>query len=265
MPKSRYGPDRRPPICMAIPQSTASAHKPNGRHRRHRRHVWKDKHYRWVPTATATGGSRATSSATSTSRSKNHYRGPGKKPTRAARSAAAAPVSSNPRPAGAYQGPFGPRPGGAAAATAPASAPIPGQAEQLASLGLVGAVQSLTRPSGAADPAPARRRSTTTATRSPPPTPGATTTSGGSTAWSAPTSRWSSGWRSSSTTGSRPRNAERLQHAADDRPVEPLPRRLLRLLPRPLQGGDGRPGDAAVAERRRKHARRRRTRTTAAR
>ena len=48
--------------------------------------------------------------------------------------------------------------------------------------------------------------------------------------------------------------AERLQAAADDRPVEPLPRRLLRLLPRPLQGGDRRPGDAAVAERRRKHA-----------
>ncbi len=44
----------------------------------------------------------------------------------------------------------------------------------------------------------------------------------------------------------------RVESPADDRPVEPLPRQLLRLVPRSLQGGDGRPGDAPVAERRRK-------------
>ena len=70
-------------------------------------------------------------------------------PAAGRRPAAAALFNPDPRPAGAYQGPFG-----VAQATRlldrAGFGPIPGQAQQLVSLGLVGAVQSLTRPSGAA-------------------------------------------------------------------------------------------------------------------
>jgi uncharacterized protein (DUF1800 family) len=60
-----------------------------------------------------------------------------------------AAVNHDPRPAGAYQGPFGPLQARRLLERAGFGA-VPGQAEQLATLGLVGAVQSLTRPSGAA-------------------------------------------------------------------------------------------------------------------
>ncbi len=81
---------------------------------------------------------------------RGHARGPGRKPpSQAAAAAPVAPVNPDPRPPGAYQGPFG-----AAQAVRLLNragfGPVPGQAEQLASLGLVGAVRSLTRPSGAA-------------------------------------------------------------------------------------------------------------------
>ena len=106
------------------------------------------------PTGTATGASRATSSAITTNPSAATTAVPGKKP--AARPAAVAPVNRDPRPAGAYQGPFGVEQATRLLNRA-GFGPVPGQAEQLASLGLVGAVQSLTRPSGAASlhgPAP---------------------------------------------------------------------------------------------------------------
>ena len=141
---------------------------------------------------------------------------------------------------------------------------VPGQAEQLASLGLVGAVQSLTRPSGAATltgPAPVDDDGDPI----------------------APADAWGHDhlwWLDRMVRTDQPlvermalvfhdwfatSNASVSDRAADDRPVEPLPLGLLRLLPRPLHGGDGRPGDAAVAERRPKTASRPRTRTTAAR
>ncbi|HET6997213.1 MAG TPA: DUF1800 family protein [Solirubrobacterales bacterium] len=63
--------------------------------------------------------------------------------------AAPAPPLGEVRPAGAYQGPFGTEQATRLLNRAGVGA-LPGQAEQLASLGLVGAVQSLTRPSGAA-------------------------------------------------------------------------------------------------------------------
>ena len=239
-------------LAMAIPQATPSAARRNRRqHRRKHQHVWKDKHWRWV--ADGQGDWRDQGyivrhkhkpQASTTSA------GPGRSPPRRAAAAVAAPSTpTRGRPA----------PTRAPSASQQATRLLeprrlraaPGQAEQLASLGLLGAVQSLTRPSGAAN-LTGRRRSTTTATRSPPPTPGATTTSGGSTAWSAPTSRWSSGWRWSSTTGSRPRwrGVSKPQQMIDQSNL--FRAALLRLLPRPLQGGDDRPGDAAVAERRRK-------------
>ena len=71
--------------------------------------------------------------------------------------------------------------------------PAPGQAEALAGQPLEAVVQSLTRPSGAAvlhGPGADRRRRQRARTRR---TPGARTTAGGWTAWSAPTSRSSSG------------------------------------------------------------------------
>jgi hypothetical protein len=86
---------------------------------------------------------------------RHHYRGPGPRPAGRSGSApvsAPAPVpppQGDPRPAGTYQGPFG-----AAQATRlldrAGFGPVHGQAEQLAGLGLLGAVQSLTRPVGPA-------------------------------------------------------------------------------------------------------------------
>ena len=133
---------------MAIPQSTASAQKPKGRHRRHRRHVWKDKHFRWVPTADGDWRVESYIVRHKHKPKKNHFRGPGKKP-KARRKAAVAPISVESRPAGAYQGPFG-RDQAVRLLDRAGFGAVSGQAEQLASLGLVAAVQSLTRASGPA-------------------------------------------------------------------------------------------------------------------
>ena len=146
---------------MAIPQTTAErVASRSGTKRRRHKHVWKDKHWRWVADRrTATGASRATSSATSTSRSSTTSAGPGRSRRAAAaprRRAAPPPPTGDPRPPGAYQGPFGVAQAMRLLNRA-GFGPVPGQAEQLVSLGLVGAVQSLTRPSGAASligPAP---------------------------------------------------------------------------------------------------------------
>ena len=134
---------------MAIPQATTSATQAQSATTTSIRHVWKDKHYRWVPDGD--GDWRVQGYIF------HHKHKPPQAPLPRARAEAGAPprpavvpVNRRTPPAGAYQGPFGRRAGGAAAATGPASAPAAGQAEQLASLGLVGAVQSLTRPSGAA-------------------------------------------------------------------------------------------------------------------
>jgi Protein of unknown function (DUF1800) len=146
---------------MAIPQATESAAKPERHKRRRHQRVWKDKHYRWVPDGK--GGWRKQGYIVRHHRKprRNHFRGPGKRPanrpaTATAAAPAAAPFNPDPRPAGAYQGPFGPAQALRLINRA-GFGPLPGQAEQLAARGLVGAVQSLTRPSGAANlhgPAP---------------------------------------------------------------------------------------------------------------
>jgi uncharacterized protein (DUF1800 family) len=131
---------------MAIPQATPRASRPKHRGRRHR-HVWKDKHYRWVPHGQCGWRVQGYIVRHRHKPPRHHHRGPGPRP--ADRCAPAVNVNPDPRPAGAYQGPFG-----AAQATRllerAGFGAIPGQAEQLAKLGLVRAVQSLTRPSGAA-------------------------------------------------------------------------------------------------------------------
>jgi hypothetical protein len=131
---------------MAIPQARASAKQPKRQHRRKHRRVWNDKHWRWVPNAD--GGWRVQGYIFHHKHKppKHHFRGPGPRPPRRV---VAAPPSGEVRPSGSYQGAFG-----AAQATRllqrAGFGPRPGQADQLASLGLVGAVQSLTRPSGTA-------------------------------------------------------------------------------------------------------------------
>jgi uncharacterized protein (DUF1800 family) len=141
---------------MAIPQATASASRPKrapkpGQRRPKHLHPWKDKHYRWVPDGEC--GWRVQSYIVRHKHKppKHHRRGPGPRPEDrcAPQTAPAPPPNPDPRPAGAYQGPFG-----AAQATRllerAGFGAVPGQAEQMAGLGLVGAVQSLTRPSGGA-------------------------------------------------------------------------------------------------------------------
>jgi Protein of unknown function (DUF1800) len=132
---------------MAIPQAKADKAKGKKRHHRKHRHVWNDKHWRWVPDGNGDWRVQGYVFHHRHKPPKNHFRGPGKKP--AARAAAAVPVDRDPRPPGSYQGPFG-LPQAVRLLERAGFGPLPGQAEQLVSLGLLGAVQSLTRPSGAA-------------------------------------------------------------------------------------------------------------------
>jgi len=133
---------------MAIPRTPASTAKPKRHHRRHRLHLWKDKHYRWVPDGQGDWRVQGYIVRHHRKPKRGHYRGPGKKP--AGRPAAiAAPLDRDPRPPGSYQGPFGIEQAVRLLNRA-GFGPVPGQAEQLVSLGLVGAVQSLTRPGGGA-------------------------------------------------------------------------------------------------------------------
>ena len=134
---------------MAIPQQKPVAARPKSRHPK-RRHVWKDKHYRWVPDGKSDWRVQGYVFRHHHKPKRGHFRGPGPKPARAAAAApAAAPPSSDPRPPGTYQGAFGHAQAVRLLQRA-GFGPVPGQADQLVSLGLLGAVQSLTRPSGAA-------------------------------------------------------------------------------------------------------------------
>jgi Protein of unknown function (DUF1800) len=136
---------------MAIPQATASEKSPKGHRGKRAKRVWKDKHWRWVSDGNGDWRVQGYIVRHRHKPARNHFRGPGKKPAGRAAVAAlpAAPANPDPRPAGAYQGQFG-----AAQAVRLLNragfGPVAGQAEQLASLGLVGAVQSLTRPKGSA-------------------------------------------------------------------------------------------------------------------
>ena len=143
---------------MAIPQTTARAGKPKRHKRRRRPHLWKDKHYRWVPDGQGDWKVQGYVVRHRHKPKRKHFRGPGKKPPRRALPGAPPPpaASGDSRPAGAYQGPFGTEQAIRLLNRA-GFGPVPGQAERLVSLGLVGAVQSLTRPSGTANlngPAP---------------------------------------------------------------------------------------------------------------
>jgi Protein of unknown function (DUF1800) len=129
---------------MAIPQAIASA-KQQKRHRRKHRRVWNDKHWRWVPAANGDWRVQGYIFHHKHKPPKHHFRGPGPKPARRV----VAPPPGEVRPSGSYQGTFGPAQATRLLQRA-GFGPRPGEADQLASLGLVGAVQSLTRPSGAA-------------------------------------------------------------------------------------------------------------------
>lgn len=163
-------------------------HAGHGKHRakhHHKHHgTWNDKHWRWVATADGDWRVQGYIFHHKHKPPKHHFRGPGPKPARrvaAATSAAAvaATAAGEGRPAGSYAGEFGVAQANRLLNRA-GFGPAPGEAEALVAMGMVGAVQSLTRPSGAATLS-GPPRSTTKATRSPPPTSGATTTSGGST------------------------------------------------------------------------------------
>ncbi|MFN8217217.1 MAG: DUF1800 domain-containing protein [Solirubrobacterales bacterium] len=135
---------------MAIPQATASAKQKHGKHHRRRRskRTWNDKHWRWVPAADGDWRVQGYIFHHKHRPPRHHFRGPGPKPARRT-TPAPPPAPAESRPPGAYQGAFG-----ATEATRllqrAGFGPRTGQAEQLAGLGLVGAVQSLTRPSGPA-------------------------------------------------------------------------------------------------------------------
>ena len=136
---------------MAIPQQKPVAARPNQR-RRKRRRVWKDKHYRWVPDGQGGWRVQAYVYRHHHKPKRGHNRGPGKKPARqaAAPTLPTAPAAvSDPRPPGAFQGSFG-VPQAVRLLQRAGFGPVPGQAEQLVSLGLAGAVQSLTQPTGTA-------------------------------------------------------------------------------------------------------------------
>ncbi|MGE5409251.1 MAG: DUF1800 domain-containing protein [Syntrophothermus sp.] len=130
---------------MAIPQAKADPRQKGRHRRRRRRHLWNDKHWRWVPTTDGDWRVQGYIFHHKHRPPRNHFRGPGPKPPRRVVS----PPPAETRPAGSYQGPFGP-PQAARLLQRAGFGARPGQADQLASMGLVGAVRSLTRPSGAA-------------------------------------------------------------------------------------------------------------------
>lgn len=140
---------------MAIPQQKPPAAMASKRQRKRRR-VWKDKHYRWVADGQGDWRPQAYVVRHRHKPKRGHRRGPGPKPPRQAlpgAPAAAAPAPdppvADPRPPGAFQGGFG-LPQAVRLLQRAGFGPAPGQAEHLVSLGLTGAVQSLTRPSGQA-------------------------------------------------------------------------------------------------------------------
>ncbi len=134
---------------MAIPQHRPAAAKKRGK-RRHKR-VWNDKHWRWVPTADGDWRIQGYIFHHRHKPPKHHFRGPGPKPARrvAPTPAAAVPAGSESRPPGSYGGDFG-VPQAVRLLQRAGFGPRLNDAERLASLGLVRAVQSLTRPQGAA-------------------------------------------------------------------------------------------------------------------
>jgi len=140
---------------MAIPRQHPVADRRKHKHRRKRRHAWKDKHWRWVPDGQGDWRVQGYIYTHHHKPKKGHFRGPGPKPARQAAPqtpggpAPAPPPASDPRPPGAYQGSFD-RPQAVRLLERAGFGAVPGQAEALVSLGLVGAVQSLTRPSGSA-------------------------------------------------------------------------------------------------------------------
>src|SRR5690242_17418480 len=121
---------------MAIPQQKPVAARPAQR-RRKRRRVWKDKHYRWVPDGQGNWRVQAYVFRHRHKPKKDHYRGPGPKPAPRVASPAPTPAAapSDPRPVGAYQGAFGHAQAVRLLQRA-GFGPKPGQADQLASLGL---------------------------------------------------------------------------------------------------------------------------------
>src|SRR6476620_1196517 len=134
---------------MAIPQQKPVAARPKQR-RHKRRRVWKDKHFRWVPDGQGDWRVQGYVYRHHHKPMRGHFRGPGPNPARqAAAPAPAAAPPSDPRPPGTYQGAFGHAQAVRLLQRA-GFGPVPGQADQLVSLGLLGAVQALPRPSGGA-------------------------------------------------------------------------------------------------------------------
>ena len=120
---------------MAVPQQKPVAARPKQR-RRKRRRVWKDKHYRWVPDGQGDWRVQGYVFRHHHKPKRGHFRGPGKKPRAARdRSSRRRPGRSDPRPPGAYQGAFGHAQAVRLLQRA-GFGPVPGQADQLASLGL---------------------------------------------------------------------------------------------------------------------------------
>ena len=133
----------------------ATKHKKGkGADKRHKKHhgTWNDEHWRWVETPEGDWRVQGYIFHHKHKPPKHHFRGPGPKPPVRPKSVAAA-IAAAPtgeqRPAGSFGGTFG-VPQATRLLNRAGFGPSPGQAQQLASLGLVGAVQSLTRPSGAA-------------------------------------------------------------------------------------------------------------------
>jgi Protein of unknown function (DUF1800) len=131
-------------------------HKHKNRPKKHHG-TWNDKHWRWVGTPDGDWRVQGYVFHHKHKPPKHHFRGPGPKPpiraksagTAAAGTAGAAAPSGGQLPPGSYGGTFD-VPQATRLLTRAGFGPGPGQAAALAQMGLVTAVQSLTRPSGAA-------------------------------------------------------------------------------------------------------------------
>ena len=234
--------------------STQARQAPWKHHHKHHG-TWNDKHWRWVPNADGDWRVQGYIFHHKHKPPKHHFRGPGPKPPRrvaaaTSTAAGAATAAGEGRPAGAYAGAFG-VPQATRLLDSGGLRPAPGEAERARrdGHGRRGPVADPTeRRRHPLRPAPDRRRRRPARPRRhlgprPPlvarPDDPLRPAAGRADGAGLPRLV-------------RDLRRRRVESPADDRSVEPLPGQLLRLLPRPLQGGDGRPGDAAVAERRRK-------------
>lgn len=129
-----------------MPTHQPTADRAQHGHKKKKKRVWRDKHFRWVDNGDGTATRTAYWVRHLRKPAADHKRGPGPRPVPKAQKP---PSAAAPSGFKVYSGPFG-RLQATRLLNRAGFGPRPGQAERLARMGLKAAVHSLTRPSGGA-------------------------------------------------------------------------------------------------------------------